>query len=151
MKLYRVCKEKEAQIRLNDGDFSQLGSNHRNEYKNDFKYEPDKKYLHFLGYFGDIHYLNLSKGNYICEYDIPDDIVPEPSHGYYMDFISFKSQEEIDEYVIESKNIKFEYLTEMHRILEYIDYEDYIYGDLPSMIEEVYHKGLELKHEKKLY
>jgi guanylate kinase len=68
-----------------------------------------------------------------------------------MDFISFKSQEEIDEYVIASKNIKFEYLMEMHRILEYIDYEDYIYGDLPSMIEEVYHKGFELKHEKKLY
>ena len=68
-----------------------------------------------------------------------------------MDFVSFKRPDEVDEYIIESKDIKFEYLTEMHRILEYIDYEDYVYGDLPSMIEEVYHKDRELKHEKKLY
>ena len=151
MKLYRVCNEKEGEIILNKGDFSELGSNYRNCFKNDFNYEYGKKYLHFLAYFGDIHYLNLSKGHYICEYDIPDDIVPEPAHGYYMDFVSFTKPDEVDEYIIESKKIKFDYLTEMHRILEYIDYEDYVYGDFPSMIEEVYHKDSGLKHEKKLH
>ncbi len=151
MKLYRICNDKEGEIILNKKDFSLLGSNYRNGFKNDFKYEPGKKYLHFFGYFGDVHYLNLNKGYYICEYDIPDDIVPEPSHGYYWDYVSFKTQDEVEEYIIESNNIKFEYLIEMHRILEYIDYEDYAYGDISSMLEEVYHKDRELKYEKKLH
>ena len=151
MKLYRVCKEKEGNIILNSGDYSLLGSNYYNCFKNDFNYVPGKKYLHFFKYFVDIHYLNLNKGNYICEYDIPDELIPEPSHGYYMDFVTFERPDEVEEIVIESNKIKFEYLTEMHRILEIIDYEDYVYGDLPSMLEEVYHKDRELIHEKKLY
>lgn len=150
MKLYRVCKEKEGDIILNTGEFSELGSNYRNGFKNNFNYEHGKKYLHFFKYFGDIHYLYLGKGYYICEYDIPDELVPKPSHGYYMDFVSFKNPDIVEEYVIESKDIKFEYLTEMHRILEFIDYEDYISGNMASMLEEVYKKEKELTHEKKL-
>ena len=150
MKLYRVCKEKEGEIILNTGDFSSLGSNYRNGFKNDFDYEPGKKYLHFFKYFGDIHYLNLFKGYYICEYDIPDEILPEPSYGSYLDFVSFKKYDILEEYVIESSLIKFEYLTEMHRLLEFIDYEDYVFGKMHTMLEEVYKKDSELKYEKKL-
>ena len=151
MKLYRVCNENEGKIILKSKDFSELGSNYYRSFKNDFNYDPKKKYLHFFSHFGDIHYLNLHKGNYICEYDIPDELIPEPSHGYYMDFVSFNNPDEVDEYIIESKDIKFDYLTEMNEILVYIDYEDYIYGDFSSMIKCVYKKDRELKYEKKLY
>ena len=151
MKLYRVCKEKEGEIILNNGDFSTLGSNFYRRFKNDFNYEPDKKYLHFFRNFGDIHYLNLCEGYYICEYDIPDELLGNPSHGYYMDFVSFERPDEVEEYVIESKNIRFKYLIEMYRILEYIDYEDYVYNGYAPMIERVYKKDSELKYEKKLY
>jgi hypothetical protein len=68
-----------------------------------------------------------------------------------MDFVSFNNPDEVDEYIIESKDIKFDYLTEMNEILVYIDYEDYIYGDFSSMIKCVYKKDRELKYEKKLY
>ncbi len=151
MKLYRVCTDTEGKIILNEKDFSKLGSNYRGMYKNTFKYEYNKKYLHFFNYYGNIYFMNLRKGYYICEYEVPDEIIPEPTNGYYMDFVTFCEDRDIPEYVIESNKIKFEYLSNMYRIKNYIDYEDYLYGDLPSMIEEVYTKEKELTYEKKLH
>ena len=150
MKLYRVCKQNEGKTILEIGDFSSLGSNYSNRSLNGFHYDPGKRYLHFFRHFGDIHYLNLCEGYYICEYDIPDELLPSPCYGSYMDYVSFKNPDEVEEYVIESSQIKFEYLDEMNRILEYIDYEDYAYGDYAPMIERVYKKDSGIKYEKKL-
>ena len=151
MKLYRVCHKDEAQVILRTHDFSSLGKNYYRSINNNFKYEYGKKYLHFFKRLGDIYYMNLHKDNYVCEYDIPDELLPDESTGFYMDIINFMNLEEIPEYVIESNKISFDYLTKMDRIVEYIDYEDYLYGDLTSMFELVYKKDRELKYEKKLY
>jgi hypothetical protein len=151
MKLYRICHENEAKTILEGGDYSTLGNNYYGMFRNTYDYEYGKKYLHFFSKLGNIYYLNLHKNNYFCEYEIPDDIIPQPSYGYYMDYVSFHNQDRLEEYIIESSLIKHEYLTKMERITEFIDYEDYLYGDLPSKFELVYEKDSELKYEKKLY
>ena len=108
--------------------------------------------MHFFSNFDDILYLNLRKDYYICIYDIPDDLLNiSAGIGYYYDFIEFDRIVSAEEYSIESNDIKFDYLIKAYRINEYLDFEDFIYGDVISKCEQVYEKDRELKYEKKLY
>ena len=151
MKLYRVCKQSEYLAIVNNVDYSLLGSNYYKKYRNSFKYDPKKKYLQFYHDWNEIFHAHLRKGYYVCEYDIPDELVPEPCDGYYLDAATYGYNEIIKDYVIESCNLNFGYLTSADKILESTTYEDYLNGDLATKFKTVYKKDRELKHEKKLY
>ena len=151
MYLYRLCNEEEAKTILETKDFSSLGSNYRNCFKNNFIYEPDKKYLHFFDSPYNIYFLHTRKNHYICTYDIPEEVLPKKNTCYNIDFLDYENHGDVDEYVIESNKIIFDYLYDMDKILENIDYEDYLYTDLSKLLETVYDKNRVLKYEKKLY
>ena len=145
MYLYRLCDPIEAKIILETKDFSSLGNNYRNCFKNNFTYEPGKKYLHFFDSPYNIYFLNTIKDNYICTYDIPEEILPEKNTCYNINFLDFDNNGDVDEYVIESNKILFDYLYSMDKIRETIDYEDYLYSDLSKMIKPIYDKKRVLK------
>ena len=152
MQVYRVCNKKEYSIIMKTKNCSIVGSEMSNSNFNSHYYMKDKKYMHFFSNFDDILYLNLRKDYYICIYDIPDDLLNiSAGIGYYYDFIEFDRIVSAEEYSIESNDIKFDYLIKAYRINEYLDFEDFIYGDVISKCEQVYEKDRELKYEKKLY
>ena len=62
----------------------------------------------------------------------------------------FDNNGDVDEYVIESNKILFDYLYSMDKIIETIDYEDYLYSDLSKMIKPIYDKKRVLKRWKRI-
>lgn len=149
MILYRVCKEDEMNAILS-GDMNNVGRYCMDTCVNNHKYDSDKKYLHFFTAYEHIFYLNLSEGFYICEYDIPDELLEgKLGIGVYTDLVKFKTSVNIAEYAIDASSIDLNYLLKAQRICKYLDIDDYFWGILDEDLELIYSKDGK-KYEKTL-
>jgi len=125
MIVYRVCREDEYNQIFGNSDFSNIGNyfdDQETKKINTHKYKENTRYLHFfLNLKEGVQYLLINEGTYICKYDIPDEILKQcEGFGYYVDMNNYYRQEMI-EYAIESKRIKFDYLKQVIYISEYIE------------------------------
>jgi len=130
MIVYRVCSEEEIKKILEEHDFSKIGNKFSTLYipkMNNHKYEPNQLYLHFFKDKGSILYLENLKKNYLCSYDIPNEILDKNSGiGYYWDLLNYSTLCNVPEYAIKSDEIIFDYLKEIDYINKEIDIEDYL-------------------------
>lgn len=142
MIVYRICNEYEIKEIMKSKSFSNIGNNYTNDKKkNTHNYLQNKKYVHFFKDLSSIYYLNVTKGYYICTYDIPDVLLEENEGiGFYLDREFFKRLEEVCEYAITNDQILFNYLIKVEKINNYIDYEDYIYDNYKTSLEVTYEK-----------
>ena len=149
MKVYRICNKEEVNALLNDKDFSNVGKEglifiqqQIKDDTNNHNYEPKEKYLHFFKSLHSIFYLNTNEGYYICTYDIPDEVLKDGSGiGKYWDFMNFSHLVNVEEYAINIKNLKFDYLEKIDEITEYIDVEDYLYNfSIEDFLTTIYNK-----------
>lgn len=149
MLVYRVCNEKEINTIFNEKSFKKIGNYFEiNQSINTNHYVKNKKYIHFFKYFNSIFYLNVSKGKFICTYDIPNYLLEEHlGYGFYYDRFNFKNLEKVVEYAIENGDIMYEYLIKVDKVLEYIDIEDFIYNNFEDKLELIY---LNENHNKEL-
>lgn len=151
MELYRVCKEDELDNLFNDIDTSNIGRYCYPSCVNTHMYDLNKKYLHFFTKFSDIFYLNLRKGYYICEYNIPDNILEGRfGTGRYTDLIKFKSCIDVEECILENNEINFDYLVKVYKIKEKMDIEDLIFDNVDNKIRLIYRRKGNKKYEKTL-
>ena len=106
--------------------------------KNNFKYDPNKRYIHFFKDFESTFYLNLDKDKYICVYDIPElTLERNKGMGIYLDREFMNKIDMVREYAIPSEEMDYSYLKSVHRILEYIDYCDYLEDNYIDKIEKI--------------
>lgn len=148
MILYRVCKEDEMKSLLEE-DYDNIGRYCYDTVVNNHKYELDKKYLHFFDSYSDIFHLNLKEGFYICEYDIPDELLADrEGYGVYSDYFKFKKVDHVKEYSIDSSLISKDYLLRSYRIKRYLDIDDYLYNLIEDNIELIYFRNGSKKYEK---
>lgn len=143
MKVYRLCGFEEIDKILKCKNFSQVGSNFViDDKKSTHRYDTSKKFLHFAEHRIDLLFHYLKKNKFICTYEIPDEILSEHfGYGKYLDYVKFKTLENIREYAIPTDLLKFEFLTEVDKIVQPIDYEEV--WDNPSMkgfLEKFYEK-----------
>ncbi len=142
MLVYRVCNESEInRIRQND-DFSMIGCLGKEFIKyqeirniNNHKYDPNKLYLHFFEDVWSILYWRAIKGNYVCTYDIPDDILTNcHGNGYYLSPNSESDYKNpVSEYSVESNKIKKEFLVRVELITDDMDFTD---DDYPEVLDD---------------
>ena len=142
MVVYRICKKEELDKIINGIPFSDIGRTCTNDSKlNNHEYKPNIKYLHFYKDYGSIFYLNVTKDHYICTYDIPDEILAEyVGSGRYLDRVFMKKEEQVGEYAIPSSQIDSSYLQRIDKVIDYIDFEDYLYEDYKDNLETIYKK-----------
>ena len=139
MLLYRLCKEEEISKILKLQKITAVGRYCHNTHKlNTHVYKKDKKYLHFFLEEYEIINLNPKKDNYICTYDIPEDIVNEHlGFGYYRSIFNLEDLTKIKECAIPIDLIHFSNLLKIEKIKEYIDIEFYL-EDIDKYKEIVY-------------
>ncbi len=142
MVVYRICNKEELDKIINGIPFYEIGRICTNDSKlNSHEYKPNIKYLHFYKDYGSIFYLTTTKDYYICTYDIPDEILAEyEGYGRYLDRVFMRKEEQVEEYAIPSSQIDANYLQKIDRILDYVDFEDYLYGDYKDNLETIYKK-----------
>ncbi len=142
MKLFRLCCEKEIEYILNNCTLQGLGNFFENDNKrNTHKYIENKRYIHSFDNIINVLFLNPPKENYICVYDIPDDITNDNKKtGYYLDFINFNYKCNVVEYAINSEKIKYEYLDKIYFVSDDLDFDYYPY------VNEIY-SCLTLKYD----
>lgn len=140
MLVYRLCKKEEINKIFSGFNFSEIGNICEVSNKNNHKYIPNKKYIHFYDKKDSILYLNPLKDEYICTYSIPDDLLNKyKGTGKYLDFIKWENLSEIDEYAIPSELIEFEYLEKVDIIINDIEYEDFLDDyHLTKLIDNMY-------------
>jgi hypothetical protein len=152
MILYRICSDREVNLIL-DNDFSKVGSLGANliEYQNEkgmnnHKYNPDKYYMHFYKDKGNVLFMNVFAGSYVCTYDLPDDMLEGKLRvGKYTGYFYGNNEINVCEYAIESEMIKKEYLQKIERTKEDICITDDDFPDsLDDFFEPVYVKTLKL-------
>ena len=139
MLVYRLCKEEEIKTILKTQKIMAIGRYCRNTHKlNTHIYEKDKKYLHFYLEEYEIINLNPKKGNYICTYDIPKDIVYKYlGFGYYRSLFDLETLKKVEESAIPVELISFSNLLKIERIKEYLDIESYL-DDINKYKEIIY-------------
>ena len=82
--------------------------------------------MHFFENEISLLYLYPSKGKRICIYDIPEDILNSAiGTGFYLDFIELECLEQVTEYAVESRKMKFEYLERIYVVQKDLDF-DYV-------------------------
>lgn len=127
MKVYRLCSEKEAESVIKNRGFEGIG--HRCQIdlkKNNHSYKKEENYMHFFDDEISLLYLYPSKGKRICVYDIPEDILNSAiGTGFYLDFIELECLEQVTEYAVESRKMKFEYLERIYVVQKDLDF-DYV-------------------------
>lgn len=141
MIVYRLCDKSECNDILNGIPFHQLGNFFEiNPKRNNHQYVPYKRYLHFFENKDSLLYLNLKKGNFICTYDIPDDLVSiGRGTGKYLDPIFFRTIVSVIEIALPSEHIIFDYLKRVDEIISDIDVDDYTNDtSLASHIKNIY-------------
>ena len=141
MKVYRLCRKEEIFSILKNQNFEGVGQECiQDETINTHKYKNDKKYLHFLPKFDDLLYLNTTEGNYICTYDIQDEILDQTKGiGKYVDFVKFMNLVNVEEYAIETSCLDINNLLCVFRIEKFIDYEDLWFDhSLKGFLKPVY-------------
>ena len=133
MLVYRVCSQNEINKIFQNDDFSKIGCLGEDFIKyqkmrdiNNHKYNPEKLYLHFFDDIWSVSYWKAIKGNYICTYDVPDDILNNCfGVGKYLNPISESNDNVcVSEYAVESNKIKKEYLVRVEEIIDDIEFTD---------------------------
>ncbi len=150
MQVFRVCDKEEIDKILGGVDFRYIGAPGE-IYKrepgevvvNNHFYEENEMYMHFFPKFGDLFYINLEEGKYICVYDIPEEILNESiGYGEYKDLFTYSLSRKVPEYCINSKKLKFEYIEQISLITHYIDYMDFLSEEpLDEFYEPIYIKN----------
>ena len=87
--------------------------------------------------------MSTDVGRCICVYDIPEEILNESyGIGKYWECFNFSYLEDAEEYAINTKHLKFDYLVKVDRIYKYIDAEDYLYDrSLDGHLDPIYDNG----------
>ena len=150
MLVYRICDEDEIDSILGKHSFENVGGygsryikRQKTKNINNHDYNENEKYLHFFKDKGSICYMSTNKGRYICVYDIPKAILNESyGIGKYWECFNFSYLEDVEEYAIKTKYLKFDYLVKVDRIYKYIDAEDYLYDhSLDGHLDPIYDNG----------
>ena len=143
MIVYRVCKKDEIDNILNNKSFVNVGNNYNYSCINNHNYNENKKYLHFFLNLDSILYLRTLKDRYLCIYDIDDNILNKNEGlGYYLNYISYSTLDEVIEFRLENKEINFNNLKQVYYINNYIDYEDMLYDfDISKFTDIIYNVG----------
>ncbi len=141
MLVYRICDKEEVKKIINGISFDDIGNCFTvNSDLNTHQYKSDIRYLHFFKNYDSVFYLNVTNGYYICTYNIPEEILDLYSGiGLYRDRLFFKSLEEVPEYAVPSNEIKSNYLERIDKVTDYIDFEDYVYGNYVDNLITIYH------------
>ncbi len=128
MIVYRVCSKREISRIVSDKGFCGVGNYYDVNLKlNTFRYDDSVKYLHFYDRYEDILHSNVSNGRFICEYDIPKEMLIKYSGiGFYLDYINFRYLVDVKEYAIPTFELVFENLIGYNVIEEELDYDDMI-------------------------
>lgn len=128
MIVYRVCSKREISRIVSDKGFCGVGNYYDVNLKlNTFKYDDSVKYLHFYDRYEDILHSNVSKGRFICEYDIPKGMLIKYSGiGFYLDYMNFRYLVDVKEYAIPTFELVFENLIGYNVIEKELDYDDMI-------------------------
>ena len=150
MLVYRVCKKEEIDNILSDKSFINVGNNFNYSCINNHSYNKEKKYLHFFLNLDSILYLRTLKDRYLCIYDIEDNILNKNKGlGYYLNYISYNTLDEVIEYRLENKDINFDNLKQVYYINNYIDYEDLLYNfDILRFTDIIYNTEERILSEK---
>lgn len=140
MFVYRVCSYEEIEFIFKNYDFSEVGNYFKESGLNTHFYDANERYIHFFHDKEGIMNRTL-KNQYLCVYNIPDEILKDcDGIGYYSDDC-FETYIEVKEYAVKSSQIKFDYLIKVDRINAYIDLDDYIEdSELTKFLEPVYRK-----------
>ena len=148
MLVYRVCTQNEVNRILQNEPFSTIGCLGEDFIKyqqtraiNNHKYKSDKLYLPFFDDIWSITYWKATKGNYVCTYDIPDDILVNCfGTGKYLNSGSESEiANSVSEYAVESDKIKKQYLIRVELIKANIDLTDDDYIEtLEDYLEVIY-------------
>ena len=140
MLVYRICKKDEIDNILNNKSFVNVGNNFNYSCINNHNYNENKKYLHFFLNLDSILYLRTLKDRYLCIYDIDDNILNKNEGlGYYLNYISYNTLDEVIEYRLENTDINFNDLKQVYYINNYIDYEDFLDNfDISKFFEIIY-------------
>ena len=143
MVVYRVCKKEEIDNILDDKSFMNVGNNFNYSCINNHSYNKDKKYLHFFLNLDSILYLRTLKDRYICIYDIEDNLLKRNEGiGYYLNYVSYNTLDEVIEYKLENKELNFNNLKQVYYIDKYIDYEDFFDNfDISKIADMIYDVG----------
>lgn len=125
MKVFRLCNKEEIDKINKCADFNLLGKSYQEDsVKNTHKYDREKRYMHFFKDEISVLFLSPRKGKFICEYDIPDDILKESEgYGNYADFVNFAKILRVPEYAIPSEKMKKEFLKRVYLIKEDLDFD----------------------------
>ena len=152
MLVYRLCQEKEINEIMDNKSFDNVGRHYTvNNRVNTHNYRDDKKYLHFFKDRDSIFYCSTSSGNYICTYDIPNDVLLEGKGiGHFLDRISFKHLQDAEEYAIITDNLSFDYLEKVELIKESMDVEDLLFNEMDDKLETIYEKEKSKSLKKQL-
>ncbi len=111
MLVYRVCSKEEVDFLLNGGDISLVGGTSEKYEKNNHHYEENERYMHFFQKEGNVALVGQFPKDYICVYDIPDDVL---LGGIGIgNYIYFPNRLELTEYAIRSRDMLFEYLKQV--------------------------------------
>lgn len=139
MLLYRICNKQEINLILNKG-IEYVGSSREVTSVNSHNYKLGIPYIHFFLHKSDILYIGCSRDSYVCTYDIPYGLLDlYCGVGKYSDNVNFKDRVYVIEFAIPSKELKIDYLKRIDVLLDYIDYEDFLGGDiLPELYETIY-------------
>lgn len=148
MIVYRVCTQEELDRILSGVDYCEIGNKfsvNSTISLNTHDYDIDYNYLHFFDELGNIIFLGALKNNYVCYYDIPDDLLEKSKGlGFYQDPEFFFIDAKVPEYAIQSRFIKRNYLIGVDLIKEEMDLGDYLDDpSLGSFLEHKYLKGID--------
>ncbi len=140
MVVYRLCDSKEVQNIICNRSFDEVGSTfERDSKKNNHKYSPNIKYLHFFKDFDSLFYLGVRSGTYICTYDIPDSVLRKfMADGFYLDRVFLRDLENVPEYAVPTAFIIFDYLKKVDKVTNDIDFEEFAYDDYKNSIYNMY-------------
>ena len=149
MIVYRVCKKDEFDCIINGTCLDDLGSyyNFDTSKLNTHRYVENEYYLHFFKDVGSVIFLGELKDNYLCYYDLPEDLLEKyKGIGYYQEPSLWMNTSKLEEYAIPSRLLYREFIVGIDRIKYGIDIDDYI--EDPSFhdyIEMVYYQGEDKK------
>ena len=150
MVVYRVCSRQEVEMIFDKG-IENVGSHNNSTDVNSHRYQYNVNYLHFFLRKSDILHIKSNKGSCICTYDIPREILNLYSGvGQYVDFINFKERCYAIEFAVPAKELQTTYLKRVDMLLQYIDYEDFLSGDIsPELYETIYDSSKPFLRERK--
>ena len=146
MLVYRVSSQKEIDKLFQNRDIKDIGNYCTKTDVNNHEYEENSKYIHFFKEKSSIFHF-LLRGKYICEYDIPNEILEKyEGVGYYHNYYGFKSMVEVVEYAVKCCELDFNYLNKVEYSKEELEPEYYLDDpNLLKFVQSVYNKEKEKK------